>query len=52
MSCPNCGSINVDMFNKQTDGQGYYEVESYVCNDCEWECRMEKIITAKGKENV
>lgn len=52
MVCPDCGSTNIDMTNKKTDGQGYYEEEEYVCNDCgcEWEWTMEKTITKRGKE--
>jgi len=51
MVCPNCGSLNIEITNHQTDGQGYYELETYNCNDCdcEWEWKMEKNITKKGK---
>jgi len=51
MVCPNCNSNNVELTHKQDDGQGYYEKESYVCNDCdcEWEWEMTKTIMKQGK---
>ena len=47
MTCPNCGSDNIEMVSKNTDGQGYYEEEDYVCYECncEWTWTMTKEIT-------
>lgn len=53
MVCPECSSSNIEMVNKQTDGQGYYEKEEYTCFDCgcEYEWSMEKTITKHGDNN-
>lgn len=50
MSCPNCGSLNFEQIRRQTDGQGYYELEEYGCFDCycEWRWTMTKKIIKKG----
>jgi len=52
MVCGNCGSENIEMTNKKTDGQGFYEFEEYICNDCgeEWTWEMTKEIIKNGKE--
>ena len=52
MVCNNCRSENIEMTNKKTDGQGYWEKEEYTCLDCgdEWDWEMTKTITEKGEE--
>ena len=52
MVCNNCKSDDLEMTRKQTDGQGYWEKEEYVCNNCgeEWSWEMTKTITKNGKE--
>lgn len=52
MSCPNCNSEEVEMTNKKTDGQGYWEKEEYSCSNCgcEWEWEMTKTIIEQGEE--
>ena len=51
MGCPNCRSSNFNQTHKQTDGQGYWELETYECEDCgcEWTWEMKKDITFQGK---
>lgn len=51
MVCQNCGSENIEMTNKNTDGQGFWEQEGYLCNDCgeEWDWEMTKTITKDGE---
>jgi len=52
MVCPCCGSLDIDRVNVKDDGQGYWQKEEYICYecDCEWEWKMIKTITKKGKE--